>query len=345
MGSILAFILGSVLITQTLAGVGSSGGGPSIVCRNPVNKNIESAELLDLFESKIRFGYSIVYGEDKDIRINEAINRIKNNKFTKNLIKESLNKILTATKFLPAGVSLQIGNDLGSEYGVLIKEGCSLEYAGFYETDGSLKIVLSIYDAFTPTDKAAFFVHETVYKLARETSGVNNSASSRKLTAALFAKNVSAESIEKMATDLFFQIPGFEVNGQKMPESFAILKQGKDPSGIIELITSPTFEYDYNFEVYCGDWSRLEGGKSWINLLGRGPESFEISDSEECHRLWLMVTPGPLDKDHGETTPEPLPFKLVSNGIDAIQTDNNAGWQWIQVINLTREIEQLVDLP
>ena len=59
-----------LLITESMAGPITSGGGFAVVCRN-LKGRIETAEILDLYEARTKYGFTIIETKDdveEDIR-------------------------------------------------------------------------------------------------------------------------------------------------------------------------------------------------------------------------------------------------------------------------------------
>jgi hypothetical protein len=186
-----------------LAGAGSSGGGSAVVCRNAAKKII-SAELLDLYEGRMRFGFA--YGPvhpDANLQLETALKKL-NSPYNQALTREIAADVLQRLIFLPPSVVLAPGNDLGDEYGVVVEDGCQIEGVGFYEFDGTLKVAQPIYRAFSQMSRAAFILHEAIYKIARESSSVTSSALPRKLTAALFASNTNQKLVAELVKTQYF---------------------------------------------------------------------------------------------------------------------------------------------
>lgn len=180
------FIVTLLISRLSLAGGESSGGGGAAVCRDN-NKKIISAQLLDLYEGVVRFNFNIPQSNQsaKDQILN-ALSKI-NDPILKQLIKQTTAQVLDSVVFLPIGVGMAPTTDLGKEYAVVVPEGCDIEPIGFYESDGTLKISRSVYSALSETDRAAFFIHESIYKIARDLAFKKDSSESRKLVAALFS--------------------------------------------------------------------------------------------------------------------------------------------------------------
>ncbi|MGK5082710.1 hypothetical protein WDW37_05335 [Bdellovibrionota bacterium FG-1] len=174
--------------TSTSTGPGSSGGGASVVCLG-TDRKVVSAHLLDLYEAEIRFGLTIPQSQDSaDAQINQIQARLAQwNPYIGQDFVDLLIKFKTQVNFLPAGVTMPGVSDLGSHFPAVIPEGCELQYAGFYESDGTLRISKTVFDKFTPTDQAAFFVHEVLYGLARLYYEAHDSEEARKMVGFLFA--------------------------------------------------------------------------------------------------------------------------------------------------------------
>lgn len=184
-------------------GTETSGGGGAAVCRD-MNKKVSSAYLLDTYEGEVRFSYNIPQSkQDPNNQLVDVLNKIQN-PLIKQFTKQTVAQIIDSTEFLPQGVGMAPTSDLGKEYGVVVPDGCAIEPIGFYESNGILKISRSVYGALSETDKAAFFIHEAIYKLARDLTFQSDSARSRKAVASLFSNNLS-QSIQNL--DELFNSP------------------------------------------------------------------------------------------------------------------------------------------
>ena len=96
------------------------------------------------------------------------------------------------------------GNDLGNNFGVVVPNGCQIEGVGFYESDGTLKVAQPIYQTLSATNRAAFILHEAIYKLARETGDAKDSEGTRKLVAAMFSVNNQPQAVLDQARKLIY---------------------------------------------------------------------------------------------------------------------------------------------
>lgn len=189
-------ILLFVAPVPSFAGAISGGGGAAVVCRN-ADHSIASAELLDLYEGKVRFGYEIPEspGLSADTQIATALDRLGDDRYVALKAKEFARDIIERIRYLPEGVSLNAPLDLGESYGAVVKEGCRMEGVGFYEADGTLKIARPVFSALSTTQKAALILHEAIYKIDRTVENAANSARSRKLTAQFFSTSLENNEI------------------------------------------------------------------------------------------------------------------------------------------------------
>lgn len=100
------------------------------------------------------------------------------------------------TAFLAEDLEIPAPTDVMAPF---IERGCSLKSVAVYNGDlagaltGTLFIDRTLYQRMSPTDQAALFFHEAVYKYFRETYGVKDSMLARKVTACVFAGVPCAE--------------------------------------------------------------------------------------------------------------------------------------------------------
>lgn len=180
----------SIILTSALARAGgaSTGGGGAFVCRDEATGAIQSSELLDLWEGRLIQTWNIPLTNDPvDQQISKAL--LKLSKVDTGLFRralQELSNIQAKAQYLPPEVSFPVPTDTLSIYS---KAGCPLEGMMLY--DGSfdrLNIASETYQHLTNnTNKAAAWVHETIYKLLRDLENQNDSREARKLTACLFA--------------------------------------------------------------------------------------------------------------------------------------------------------------
>lgn len=210
----MKFIFASVFFLSAFAfaGTETSGGGASVVCRDS-NKQIISAELLDLYEGKIRYNFRIEKSNvNPKQQILNALARVAQHEIFVDQLKKVIIDTTRRIQFLPEGLVIAPPNDLGNDFGVVIPDGCALEAVGYYESNGVLKVSKTLYNRLTNTDKAAFILHEAIYRIQR-TGQVQNSAWSRHMTSQLFARNLTdAEVFAFLTSDSAYPI--FDEDGK-----------------------------------------------------------------------------------------------------------------------------------
>jgi hypothetical protein len=172
-----------------LAAGGMEGGGGAVaVCRNSDHR-ITFAVMEDLYEGQYKYHYAIPSSPDSpDQQIAAKLAAIQD-PFDRTAVTEAVAQTISAMTFLPEGVGLAPSTDLGNEFGILIPQGCAIEPVGFYNFDGTLQISREIYAHLDPTNRAAFVMHEALYKLARQTAGETTSANTRVAVAAMFSSS------------------------------------------------------------------------------------------------------------------------------------------------------------
>lgn len=176
------------------AGTAVSGGGPGIVCSSATNP-IASVQTLDLYEGCHRFKMCpLPSNEPFAIQVLKAAEKLK--KFDPAIfadVNDGIAYIFANQIILPPGVGMQVGLDIGTDYAPLVPIGCHLEAIGYFEKSGQLMISSTLMEAMPPTEQAAFFMHEVLYKLTREVHRATNSQEVRKLVAALFSDSDLSE--------------------------------------------------------------------------------------------------------------------------------------------------------
>lgn len=146
------------------AGVSSSGGGNSVVCRD-ANKKIISAELLDFYEGRNLNGLNIVKSDAKvDDQIAMAVKNLSAGQDDEALLSlaQTVQNVLV---MLPAGVGLQAVGDANT---IVMPKGCEIEQvADFRDAESKVYIDSEIWNALGATDQAGLIFHETVYFYSR----------------------------------------------------------------------------------------------------------------------------------------------------------------------------------
>lgn len=207
---------------QAIVGGGDSGGGSVVVCRNSTGA-IESIQLLDLFEGKVRHRHvHPVLNLPHNEIVERLIPRLTFASYESNdghwslpeELKTELHLLMQKSEFLPDGVGLNQPTDLGSSYAIVVPEGCRIEAAGFREANGTFVIASSLYEALDEVNKAAFWLHEAIYSVYTRTNLVNTSEGTRpirKLVSTVFAKNTDLSSLAEATTFFFRRVDAFQL--------------------------------------------------------------------------------------------------------------------------------------
>ena len=155
-------------------GVGSTGGGASVVCRDSQNKII-SAELLDLYEARVRDSrdllattYSIegdyLLATQNTFRLQGSLLALEANQ-----VSATLQRFFVSTEFTLPGVRLRWLGDLGPTVPALNQQGCALEQlAIFDDTTQKISIDSEIWTALNTLNQAALVTHELEYAYERK---------------------------------------------------------------------------------------------------------------------------------------------------------------------------------
>ncbi|RYZ98605.1 MAG: hypothetical protein EOP11_20445, partial [Proteobacteria bacterium] len=235
------FLAVTLLLTSmsAFAGAVSGGGGKAVVCRDAQN-NVRSVELLDLWEGRQLESFTF---EESTVSVerqaNEAISRLRNVIFhggsyrnfpneavygadaLEALLKRELKPFLEATEWVKRlhGTSLNLTNDALE---LVAPSDCAIEQVVTYLERKGDTVLLNqdLADHMSPTQLAALYVHEALYKYMRNREGEKNSVRVRKAVALAFA--------------------GFETKSMVdlMPEEIVTCRSSS-PSTIVHIFKSP----------------------------------------------------------------------------------------------------------
>jgi hypothetical protein len=187
--AILSF--STVSAFASLSGVGN--GGVSVVCRDSGDR-ITSAQLLDIYEGKVRHGKKYDNQLDVDTKVELAQLKLINYPSFLSAFQEELANVKAMMVYIPIGNELTPTNDA---FPTVLKKGCEFEQVANYTEDGDLLVSQEIFNELATVDRAALLVHEVVYALLRK-NGATDSRQARRLTAELLAKNVDQKVIEEV---------------------------------------------------------------------------------------------------------------------------------------------------
>ena len=275
----------------------SSGGGPSIVCRNP-DKTIVSVSLLDLYEAQILYGLKLNNSNDTVDHQVSAVSRqlAELNLFLGYDFDAAITSIRTNVKWFPDGVVINPGSDIGNDHAVPVPNGCTIELVGFYESTGRLVISKTLFDHLSLTEQAAFYVHEALYKIARSRVEAQNSGSTRKLNGYLFAISQSAEVIKPLLKDFTWE----EYNSDEGSKDFRgplLIPNETNLEFKLEIISENRYSTGLEFACY-------QNGNLQYGYITRDPEQiyghyFLSLSASKCQQLRILAPKGGSDNQKG----------------------------------------------
>jgi hypothetical protein len=256
------------------AGVGSSGGGNAVVCRDEKNQ-ILSAQFYDLYEGEVRKGFaypSTAETRDALLMAMDSYSRFEIKEYT----KAEINAIVAGIVTLPSKVALEPSQDFGRDRAIVVPVGCHLEGVGYYETDGQLMVSGDVYEALVPLHRAAFLLHEAIYKRARH-AGATNSEDVRSVVALIMSGNM-----DKLEQD--GALKGF-LYGQE-PDYVAFLTAQGVSRNLLVTISPNEVTTPYKIRVRCIPYQGDVIQKVFTNLKGK--QQIDFGDVE-CQRVTGQV--------------------------------------------------------
>lgn len=180
---------------QRLSGVGSSGGGKAIVCRD-ANYNITSATLLDLYEAvhikNIKLDSPLGNLEAEYERYLSELRYISDDSrpVTESEILEFKTQFKRYFRFLPAGFHPEETGDSRTQ--VWPAPGCAIEQVAHFRDDLKFAdIDTEIWNHLDSLNKVALWAHETFYSMYRTIAGEDNSRNVRDLVGHIFAEGLA----------------------------------------------------------------------------------------------------------------------------------------------------------
>lgn len=187
--SLMSFMTLSPLCAY--AGVGSSGGGKAVVCRNSFTNAIESATLLDLYEARHQHGLQVVApanGLDAELARfleNDARTTLDNPEPVGQRDVERIKSIFRSFRF--SADKLTTLDDVGHTI-VNIPDGCALEQLAIYlDRSNEIMVDQKIWEALDFQNHAALVAHEVIYRQQRVDGGDTTSEVTRRLVGLLFS--------------------------------------------------------------------------------------------------------------------------------------------------------------
>lgn len=178
-------ILILLLTFDCRAGVKEGGGGNAMVCR-AADQSIVSAQILDLFEARVLYGLATPAANPTPAitQAQAMISRlVELNKFATLQLQGIFDHVSKNARMLPTEITL---NPIDDSFSPITQKGCAIEQLAAYMPDGNLYINSDIWQTLDETNRAALYVHESVYKMMRD-RGATDSVRSRKLVGYLFS--------------------------------------------------------------------------------------------------------------------------------------------------------------
>ena len=165
-------------------------GGDAVVCRTPQGK-VLTAELLDIFESRILYGLNTQSPRGTDAT-EVAVNYLNNLKrFSPELADYLIPQVqafMSETRFVPIALV-----DIDDSNGILLPKDCYVEQLAIqkepnFSKDKRFTINSEIWNALDLTNKAGLILHEVLYRLAIA-RGQENSLTTRYFNAFLLSES------------------------------------------------------------------------------------------------------------------------------------------------------------
>ena len=199
----LALICALLFTTAAVAREKTGNGGLAVVCRNAKTNAIESAEILDIFEAKYRYGLTPAKTDEFFFWTQRNYTKARNRiailvpEFFKILVKHELK--VPRKSFVSSEFILTETEDTGSI--PVMKKGCALEQAAVLTTEEDAFIVSEeIWDTLDELNRSALQMHETIYLIDRKYNQADSSHFTRKVTAHLMS-DIDDINVDTKITD------------------------------------------------------------------------------------------------------------------------------------------------
>lgn len=265
----IVFMVTMIGSAWSQAGAGSTvgNGGGSLVC------NTGEVFLYDLYEATIpgemsEKGLNIVRStKPVEAQIEEAFERVYGIvPSLAELFFISYVELKKVVRDIPAGYSLVVPTDVNNDF---IKSGCEVKGVARYNSEKNVLFIDRVLMAkMSPTDQAALWIHEAVYKTLRKTQKAQDSRSTRKIVGYLFS-DTPATQVPRLTTQNLGPMTS------PLDQNFWYTSNISDEVSIGALA-------DDNNEKACemavkafltyADVGPLEGGRIWLD----GGEMFSI---------------------------------------------------------------------
>jgi hypothetical protein len=189
----ISIVLCATVLPAAYAAEGAAGhGGAAIVCQT-------EAQMLDLFEGENVYGLGFTAIQAASAaEIAEAVLKKLNAYPTfKTLLSEELAGVFKNARILNTDTRNIPTDDVNP---IVTRAGCEIKPAAVYVKDQSIILIdRAIFSAFDVKNQAALYLHEAVYKIARDHVKASNSVTARKITAYLMS---DTSDLSEISSDL-----------------------------------------------------------------------------------------------------------------------------------------------
>jgi hypothetical protein len=303
-----SFFLGLVLFMEVsayAAGSNSNGGAAAYICRNS-SEQILSTQFVDLWESaNSSFPWPILGEKKLTIEINrqdpmstqmaEAKDRLKElDPFFGSAIAREVLVLQAATRYLNEGEQIALPRDIDTN---LYPNGCPPEglmrFHGAsqkFEIDGKLFRTLA-----SPTDVAASYLHEAIYKIYRgereENAYPMNSRLARRFTACIFSKECSSAATFQAPKNpiSIFSCNGSDFEGMlyQMPDSKMVFQ--------VKSIKKKKYKIRFGFEADASNPENITLiNNNFLDFFELSPyrTEFQLNIDGGKFQIFVSVQPG-----------------------------------------------------
>ncbi len=172
-------------VSAAWAGGKDGGGGGVVLCEGKVR-------LLEIAEAEAE-GKPVLESQNSyEVQLDEVIDWVTSiDQQTGQKLAQVLSKVKNRSFLKQKVVNPQ--PDTGHVWKKAIPKNCRLEWAGYYtDSQDKLEISKDLFDQMSETNKAAFYLHEAIYSVARNRSSEETSLFTRILVAELLRKEEAA---------------------------------------------------------------------------------------------------------------------------------------------------------
>ena len=336
---------------STKEATGQEGhGGGGYVCRNEQGQ-ITSVELVDTWEAKIFYKWTLISSNAPVAdQVESALNKLlltaaPEAKVTMEAaLRKTLAKVMNDVIEVNQQVAIPAPEDVNPN---LTKRGCTLE--GIMKYDDARRVVYKdpmLFGALSPTDQAALYMHEAIYKMLRDNSYARDSVRARKITGFLFSDRVATpvaadlpESDVELCQDrdtLFYKFPHegqfrfqfVEFGGEPLfsKSYFDVKLDAPYDSGLNlikvhnDVLTPGTALYDPNFLFYSEKLLENDMGESHSVAVMNGLTS-NSEGSLDTSKYWWASFVGFRDPYADGKVPEsdkPTLWKSTDSSVSKI---------------------------